>query len=225
MKYSKKNWFYIFLWGHLKRHTISLSNSREHKMQNCKNWDFNVHYTENNWQKLFVGMNCHAIINWYIIHLALLFNSMIRTNRVHNIVWRRTVCLCFNRSVKILAMYRCTHCNRPTDRKQEYLMWKLGKFYFVFCMFPRWMPSLAETCRRNRMIVLRRTLGAVVGLNWRIISNVCNYVGRDIPMLTVLTVKWALKNAAKSHKNAEHNVQNYETHSYPIVDTTKNMKV
>jgi hypothetical protein len=30
--------------------------------------------------------------------------------------------------------------------------------------------------------------------------------------------KVSSKNAAKSHKN-------YETHSYPIVDTTKNMKV
>jgi len=78
-------------------------------------------------------------------------------------------------------------------------------------MFPRWLPSLAETCSRNRMIVLRRTLGAVVGLNCRIISNVCNYVWQNIPVLTVLTVKWAVKNAAKSHKNAEHNVQNYET--------------
>lgn len=85
-----------FFMGLLKMHTISASNSREHKMQNCRNWDFNVHYTENNWQKLFIRMNCHAIINWYIILLALLFNSIIRTNRVHNILWRRTVCLCFN---------------------------------------------------------------------------------------------------------------------------------
>jgi len=57
------------------------------------------------------------------------------------------------------------------------------------------------------------------------LSAMSNYVRRNIPVLTVLTVKWAVKNTAKSHKNAEHNVQNYETHSYPIVDTTKNMKV
>jgi len=75
------------------------------------------------------------------------------------------------------------------------------------------------------MIVLHRKQSAVVDLNCRIISNVCNYVWRNIPVLTVLTVKWAVKNAAKSHKNTQHSVQNYETHSYPIVDTTKNMKV
>jgi len=75
------------------------------------------------------------------------------------------------------------------------------------------------------MIVLHRTQGAVVGLNCRIISNVCNYVRQNIPVLTVLTVKWAVKNTAKSHKDAKHSVQNYETHSYPIVDTTKNMQV
>jgi hypothetical protein len=37
------------------------------------NWDFNVHYTEHNWQKLFIRMNCYAVINWYIIHLALFY--------------------------------------------------------------------------------------------------------------------------------------------------------
>jgi len=121
MKYNKKNCFTFFM-GPSEKATVSVSNSGEHKMQNCKNWDFNVHYTENNWQKLFIRMNCHALINWYIIHLAHLFNSKIRANRVHNILWRRTVCLCFNRYVKLLVMYQCTLCNRPTDRKQDYLM-------------------------------------------------------------------------------------------------------
>lgn len=47
----------------------------------------------------------------------------------------------------------------------------------------------------------------------------------NIPVLTEITVKWVVKNAVKSHKNAQQIVQNYETHSYPIVDTTKNMNV
>lgn len=72
------------------------------------------------------------------------------------------------------------------------------------------------------MTVLRRKPGAVVGLNCRIISNVCAMKHTSVNRTYC---KRAVKNAAKSHKKAQHNVQNYETHSYPIVDTTKNTKV